>query len=269
LAAVEAILDGYSKGTRFGIRADTDGLLACGVPGVQLTWMDAKVGDWVVTPRIGKAVEINALWVNSLAELARIATMAGDTSFAGRCRALAGATAESFARRFWFAEGGYLYDVIDGPEGDMAADGRRYDASLRPNQLFALDESRARSMVDICERELLTPVGLRSLAPSNSRYIGRYEGGPRERDGAYHQGTVWSWLLGPFALAHFRAYGDRARALDVLAPMSGHLLEGCIGTISEIFDGDFPHRPRGCFAQAWSVAELLRARHTLMEHSND
>jgi predicted glycogen debranching enzyme len=271
------IVDWHQKGTRYQIHVDaSDGLLYAGEPGVQLTWMDAKVGDWVVTPRIGKAVEINALWVNALAELARIATMAGDTGFAGRCRALAGATAESFARRFWFAEGGYLYDVIDGPEGDMAADGHRYDASLRPNQLFALslaesllDESRARSIVDICERELLTPVGLRSLAPSNSRYIGRYEGGPRERDGAYHQGTVWSWLLGPFALAHFRAYGDRARALNVLAPMSGHLLEGCIGTISEIFDGDFPHRPRGCFAQAWSVAELLRARHTLMEHSND
>jgi predicted glycogen debranching enzyme len=239
--------------------------------------MDAKVGDWVVTPRIGKPVEINALWVNALAVMSRLATLTGGRSAARRYEALRQATAASFRRRFWFAAGGYLYDVIDGPEGEAGPDGRRCDGSLRPNQIFAvslpetlLDGAQARAVVDVCERELLTPAGLRSLAAGDPRYVGRYEGGPRERDGAYHQGTVWSWLLGPFAIAHLRMHRDAARALALLEPLAAHLGEGCIGSVSEIFDGDPPHRPRGCFAQAWSIAELLRAWHHLKtEPSND
>jgi glycogen debranching enzyme len=211
-----------------------------------------------VTPRIGKPVEINALWANALAVMADLARRLGDTAAEQEYGGLAAQTAASFRERFWFQAGGYLYDVIDGPDGD--------DSSLRPNQIFAvslpaalLDARRARAVVDACARELLTSVGLRSLSPRDPRYIGRYQGGPRERDGAYHQGTVWSWLLGPFALAHYRVYGDATRALAWLAPVADHLVDGCVGTVSEIFDGDPPFPPRGCFAQAWSVAEMLRA----------
>jgi predicted glycogen debranching enzyme len=249
----------HRRGTRYGIGVDpADGLLRAGVPGVQLTWMDAKVGDWVVTPRLGKPVEINALWANALAVLAALAAQLGEDAVAREHRALADRAAAAFRRRFWCGSAGHLYDVVDGPGGD--------DATLRPNQLFAvslpeplLDAAQARAVVDRCARELATSVGLRSLAPGSAGYAGRYEGGSRERDGAYHQGTAWSWLLGPFALAHFRVHGDRDAALAWLAPVRDHLLEGCVGSVSEIFDGDAPHRPRGCFAQAWSVAEVLRA----------
>ncbi|HKB46678.1 MAG TPA: amylo-alpha-1,6-glucosidase, partial [Ktedonobacterales bacterium] len=178
--------------------------------------------------------------------------------------------AQAFTSAFWFEEGGYLYDVVGGPEGTPAADGSRTDASLRPNQIFAvslgsglLDARRARAVVETCARELLTPVGLRSLAPRDSHYAGRYGGGVHQRDGAYHQGTVWNWLLGPFALAHYHVYAERAHALALLEGVAAHLDEGCIGTVSEIMDGDAPHAPRGCFAQAWSVAETLRAWHAL------
>ena len=178
--------------------------------------------------------------------------------------------AAAFAPAFWFEEGGYLHDVVDGPEGTPGARGGRVDASLRPNQIFAvslatdlLDARRARAVVDTCARELLTPVGLRSLSPRDSRYVGQYCGDPLQRDGAYHQGTVWSWLLGPFALAHFRVYGDSAHAQALLAGLAPHLDEACIGTVSEIMDGDAPHSSRGCFAQAWSVSETLRAWHML------
>jgi glycogen debranching enzyme len=175
----------------------------------------------------------------------------------------------SFAQAFWCADGGYLFDVVDCPPGasdDLNGRGQRADASLRPNQIFAvslgtalLDEPRARAVVATCARHLLTPVGLRSLAPDDPRYAAHYAGGPRERDGVYHQGTVWSWLLGPFALAHHRVYGDAAQALQLLDGMAAHLGEGCLGTVSEIFDADAPHTPRGCFAQAWGVSETLRA----------
>jgi glycogen debranching enzyme len=178
--------------------------------------------------------------------------------------------AAAFAPAFWFEAGGYLHDVVDGPEGTPGERGARVDASLRPNQIFAvslgtdlLDARRARAVVDTCSRELLTPIGLRSLSPRDSRYAGQYCGGPRQRDGAYHQGTVWSWLLGPFALAHYRVYGDPAHAQALLAGLAPHLDEACIGTVSEIMDGDAPHAPRGCFAQAWSVSETLRAWHML------
>jgi len=264
----------HRRGTRYGIHVDSqDGLLYAGQAGVQLTWMDAKVCDWVVTPRIGKPVEINARWHYALSQLASWARVLNDRHAAADYHAAASRVAASFADTFWYPAGGYLYDVVDGPEGTMDQ-GRRVDTSLRPNQIFAvslgsdlLDSARARAVVDVCARELLTPVGLRSLASRDPRYAARYTGDPRARDGAYHQGTVWSWLLGPFALAHHRVYGNADHALALLAALASHLDEGCIGSISEIMDGDPPHRPRGCFAQAWSVAETLRAYHSLTAQS--
>jgi predicted glycogen debranching enzyme len=264
------IIEWHQRGTRYGIRVDTrDGLLFAGEAGVQLTWMDAKVGDWVVTPRTGKAVEINALWHFALSRMALWAGSLNDRRAASGYAAAARQAAASFAASFWSPAGGYLYDVIDGPEG-VTDGGRQVDPSLRPNQIFAvslgaelLDPVRARAVVDVCARELLTPVGLRSLSPRDARYAPRYFGDPHARDGAYHQGTVWSWLLGPFALAHHRVYGNVQHALALLEGLAGHLDEGCSGTISEIMDGSPPHAPRGCFAQAWSVAETLRAYHEL------
>ena len=267
------IIDWHRRGTRHSIHVDPDdGLLYAGEPGVQLTWMDAKVGDWVVTPRIGKPVEINALWHYALFSMANWAHTLHDSRAALDYEQDARRVAAAFAPAFWFEAGGYLHDVVDGPEGTPGVRGARVDASLRPNQIFAvslgtdlLDARRARAVVDTCARELLTPVGLRSLSPRDSRYVGQYCGGPRQRDGAYHQGTVWSWLLGPFALAHYRVYGDPAHARGLLAGLAPHLDEACIGTVSEIMDGDAPHAPRGCFAQAWSVSETLRAWHMLSQ----
>jgi predicted glycogen debranching enzyme len=249
----------HQRGTRYSIQIDpNDGLLRAGEPGVQLTWMDAKVGDWVVTPRIGKPVEINALWFNVLMIMRDCATRLGDADAATEYAAAAERTARSFGERFWFAEGGYLCDVVDSPQGN--------DDSLRPNQIFAvslrhcvLDDDRARSVVDVCARHLWTPVGLRSLAPHASAYAGSYAGGPRERDAVYHQGTVWSWLLGPFVCAHYRVYGDLAQARTYLDGIRSHLRDACVGQVSEIFDGDPPFTAAGCFAQAWGVAEILRA----------
>jgi len=265
------ILEWHRRGTRFGIKVDAaDGLLHAGEPGVQVTWMDAKVGTQVITPRIGKPVEINALWHFALASMARWAQLLSKQRFAKQFERYAAQAARSFARAFWCEARGYLYDVVDAAEGTPDATGRRADASLRPNQIFAvslgtklLDARRARAVVDVCGRELLTPVGLRSLAAGDPRYVGTYQGGPAERDAAYHQGTVWAWLLGPFALAHFRVYQDAGYALSLLAGLAPHLGEGCLATIGEIFDGDAPHAPRGCFAQAWSVAQTLCAWHTL------
>ena len=261
------IVDWHLRGTRHGIGVDpADGLLRAGEPGVQLTWMDAKVGDWVVTPRIGKPVEINALWHHALVVMSALGERLGEAALARRYEGLAARVRESFRQRFWSADGGYLYDVVDGPDGN--------DASLRPNQIFAvslpsdlLDAWQAAPVVAVCQRELLTPMGLRSLAATDRRYIGGYGGGPVERDGAYHQGTVWSWLLGPFALAHYRVHGNRREAQAMLAGIGSHLAEACVGSISEIFDGDAPHRPRGCCAQAWSVAEVLRAWFALGERT--
>jgi len=261
------ILDWHVRGTRFGIRMDRDdALLQAGEAGVQLTWMDAKVGDWVVTPRIGKPVEINALWFNAVSILRDLADELDHRKDQADYAALAGRIQASFERAFWFQAGGYLYDVIDGPEGDPDAAGRRRDASLRPNQLFALSlpyalvsGEKARRVLEICAAELWTPVGLRSLAARDPRYIARYGGGPRDRDGAYHQGTVWTWLLGPFVSAYYRVHADAAAALEYLRDIPAHLREGCIGQVSEIMDGDPPFEPRGCFAQAWGAAEVLRA----------
>ena len=259
--ALRDIIRWHQRGTRYGIRVDaTDDLLYAGESGVQLTWMDAKVGDWVVTPRIGKPVEINALWHFSVNAMAQWAAQLDASRDAAQYRTLAGKIAVSFRRSFWNESAGCLFDVIDTP-GAM-----RNDASIRPNQIFAvsldanlLEAREARAVVDICARELLTPMGLRSLAPSDPCYVARYLGGPVERDGSYHQGTVWSWLLGPFALAHFQVHGDTAHALGLLAHLGPHLAQACVGHISEIFDASPPHAARGCFAQAWSVGETLRA----------
>jgi predicted glycogen debranching enzyme len=254
-----AIAEAHLKGTRYGIHADTDGLLYAGERGVQLTWMDAKVGDWVVTPRIGKPVEINALWYRALVVMQSFAALLEDQLAERRFAALAGNVLRSFRRRYWSAERGYLADVVDGPDGAA-------DLALRPNQIFAvsidpglLEARHARAVVDVCARRLWTPLGLRSLAPSDPAYVARYGGVPSERDAAYHQGTVWSWLLGPFALAHWHVYRDAAAARHWLDGIAAHLRQGCIGQVSEIFDGAPPHRPEGCFAQAWSAAEVLRA----------
>lgn len=253
---LEEIVRWHREGTRYGIAEDpTDGLLRAGEPGVQLTWMDAKAGDWVVTPRTGKAVEINALWYNALRTMAQFARTLGRP--AGPWAALADRVRAGFGR-FWNAAAGYCYDVVHGPDGD--------DDALRPNQIFAvslpespLDPKRQRQVVEACARHLLTPFGLRSLAPGHPRYHGRYVGGPAERDAAYHQGPAWGWLLGPFALAHLRVYGDPGAARAFLAPMAHHLADYGVGSLAELFDGDPPFTPRGCIAQAWSVAETLRA----------
>jgi len=265
------IVDWHRRGTRFSIHVDpVDGLLYAGEPGVQLTWMDAKIGDWVVTPRIGKPVEINALWHYALVSMAKWAHLLNDARAAADYERAAREVAAAFLKSFWFDAGGYLCDVVDGPNDALDAGGRRADMSLRPNQIFAvslgtnlLDAQRARAVVDVCARHLLTPVGLRSLSPEDPRYAGSYSGGPRERDAVYHQGTVWNWLLGPFVLAHYRVYGDADHAMALLAGLAAHLDDACIGTISEIMDGNSPHTPRGCFAQAWSVSETLRAWHVL------
>ena len=247
----------HLKGTRYGIHVDTDGLLQGGEPGVQLTWMDAKIGDWVVTPRTGKPVEIQALWYNSLRIMADLAERFGDLEDRSKYVAMADLAKLSFSALFWNEGESCLYDVID--------NGAR-DSSVRPNQILAVslphsmvDDAQARQIVDKVAAELLTPLGLRSLSPKNSRYIPTYIGSPLERDSAYHQGTVWGWLIGPFLEAYLKVYPDRKDQItDVLSGFGGHLTESGIGQISEIFDGDFPHAPRGCPAQAWSVAEVLR-----------
>ena len=253
---LQEIVAWHQRGTRYTIYLDeADGLLYAGEPGVQLTWMDAKVGDWVVTPRVGKPVEINALWYNALrvlGDLARVLDVPLE-----EYAVLAARAQDGFAR-FWNEAAGYCYDVIDGPTGD--------DPALRPNQLFAvslpyspLTEEQQRAIVDVCARRLYTSHGLRSLASQEPSYVGRYGGDPRQRDGAYHQGTAWGWLIGPFVRAHLRVYHNPALARSYLTPLLCQLADHGLGSISEIADGDPPHTPRGCVAQAWSVAELLRA----------
>ncbi len=249
------IVSWHQTGTRYGIHVDpADGLLTGGEPGVQLTWMDAKVGDWVVTPRIGKPVEINALWYNAIRIMADFARTLGEdpTPY----NAAADAAQVGFGR-FWNEERGFSFDVIDGPDGD--------DPVLRPNQLFAvslfhtaLSPDRQRSVVDACAASLLTPLGLRTLGPDEPGYRGRYGGGPVERDGAYHRGTVWPWLIGPFVDAHQRVYDDPDAIERVLEPLIAHLDEYGMGSIAECAEGDPPHDPRATIAQAWSVAEVLR-----------
>lgn len=253
------IAEHHLRGTRFGIGVDpNDGLLRQGAEGYQLTWMDAKVGDWVVTPRRGKAVEINALWYNALRLLADWTRVEHGEAQAQRWTDQADRVRASFNEKFWFAEGGYLYDVIDGAHGN--------DTACRPNQLLALslphavlDRPRWEAVLDTVRERLLTPVGLRSLAPGHPDYKATYDGDLRARDAAYHQGTVWAWLIGPFVDAWLRVQPqDRAGARRFLDGFSDHLNEACLGSISEIFDAEPPFTPRGCVAQAWSVAEVLR-----------
>lgn len=265
--ALVEIVEWHQQGTRYNIQVDpADGLLYAGQAGQQLTWMDAKVGHRVVTPRVGKPVEVNALWHNALRVMADLSQRLQEFEAARRYSEQADFVAGNFRRRFWFEEGEYLHDVIDGPAGEIGPDGKRYDHSLRPNQIFAvslpfklLTDEQAKAVVDICALYLLTSHGLRSLVAQDRAYVGHYGGPAYERDNAYHQGTVWAWLLGPFVTAYYRVYGDAQTACSFLAPLQHHLVDGCIGSISDIFDGDPPHLPRGCFASAWSVAEVLRA----------
>lgn len=253
--ALREIIMWHNKGTRYRIHVDpSDGLLYSGEPGVQLTWMDAKVEDWVVTPRIGKAIEINALWYNALRFMAEAARQLEESPVDYERQA---DMIQANFGRFWNDSAGYCYDVVDSPSGN--------DAELRPNQLFAvalahspLTASQQKAVVDVCARQLLTSHGLRSLAPNDPAYAGHYGGDIHQRDGAYHQGTVWGWLIGPFVSAHLRVYRDPALARQFLMPLLHHLGGHCVGSLSEIFDGDEPFYPRGCFAQAWSVAEVLR-----------
>jgi len=255
-----SIIHAHVDGTRFGIKVDAaDGLLHAGERGTQLTWMDAKHGDQVFTPRIGKPVEINALWLNALNVVIRYAARLRSVDDKRFYVSLLERASLSFGR-FWNEERGCLYDVID-VEGTQGRDDR-----LRPNQILAvslpycaLSEPQMRAVVERCGRDLLTSYGLRSLSASDAGYIGTYSGGPAQRDAAYHMGTVWGWLLGPFSRAHYRVYGDARRAQSLLDPVSQHVSSACMGTVSEIFDGDAPHSARGCFAQAWSVAEILRS----------
>jgi predicted glycogen debranching enzyme len=253
------IVEHHNRGTRFGIGVDpNDDLLRQGEPGYQLTWMDAKVGDWVVTPRRGKAVEINALWYNALRLLENWVREEQSNEAADALSRQADRVKASFNKRFWYETGNYLFDVIDGEHG--------HDAALRPNQLFAislehpvLDPSRWEPVLNICREQLLTPVGLRSLAAGHADYKPKYFGDLRARDAAYHQGTVWGWLIGPFIDAWLAVHpDDRVGARRFLEGYVDHLGEACIGSISEVFDAESPFTPRGCIAQAWSVAEVLR-----------
>lgn len=254
-------IEWHLAGTRYGICVDSGGLLRSGVSGSQLTWMDAKIGDWVVTPRHGKPVEIQALWYNALRIQQGLAQAAGDADSELFLCSLAEHAKQSFARDFWNEDAYCLYDVIDE---------NLRDTSIRPNQIFAvslhhgiLEGARARQVVGVVEGELLTPLGLRSLSPRDPAYRPHYEGRVQSRDSAYHQGAVWPWLIGPFITAYLKVHGRseaaRERVREIFAGFSDHLDDACIGHISEIADADAPHVPRGCVAQAWSVAELLRA----------
>ena len=261
-AAVDSILDGYARGTRFGIKLDDDGLLGAGERGQQLTWMDARVDGREITPRIGKPVEVQALWINALA---------GDP----KRRDLFDRARRSFLQRFWIESDGYLCDVVDCDHRAGTA-----DRTFRPNQIFAvgglpvslLDDARARRIVDQVERRLVTPIGLRSLAPGEIGYAAHYTGGPAQRDSAYHRGTVWPWLIGAFVEAWLRVRGSTPQAKReagrrFVQPLLRHLDDAGLGHVSEIADADAPHQPRGCPFQAWSVAELLRVSEHVLKDS--
>lgn len=256
LPVLKDIVRHYHSGTRYNIHVDpADGLVWAGEPGVQLTWMDVKAGDWLPTPRIGKPVEIQALWYNALCLLEGWCNAAEEPlDDIPQWRSL---IEQHFMQRFWYEEGGYLFDVVDGPDGD--------DTSLRPNQVFALSlphtlvpDDRARQVLAVVSDALLTPAGLRSLAPGDAQYRGHYGGSLWDREGSYHNGTVWGWLIGPYLDAVLRFNDDKDAARAILNGFADQLSCGALGTISEVFDGDPPHAPRGCYAQAWSVAEVLR-----------
>lgn len=255
------IIDWHLRGTRYGIRVLDDGLLHAGVPGVQLTWMDAKVGDKVITPRAGKPVEVQALWFNALRIMSDLAERFGSRSLKNKYDDVSARLQCTFNRLFWNESTQCLYDVVNGGYPD---------SSIRPNQIFAislaysmLPAERAASVLHVVERDLLTPFGLRSLAPSDPNFSPKYRGGPAERDSVYHQGTVWPWLLGPFIQAYLRVHqyseAAYARCSESLKPVQAHLSEAGLGQISEVCDATAPFTQGGCFAQAWSVAEVLRA----------
>jgi predicted glycogen debranching enzyme len=259
LPVLDDIVKWHDKGTRYGIRVDDDGLLTAGAEGEQLTWMDAKVFDWVVTPRAGKAVEINALWYNALMILGELFKRNGGADKAAAYATRAKAVRKRFERVFWNDKNHCLFDYVEGTTRDDA---------IRPNQVFALSlpfpllgGKKARQIMDVVKRDLLTPMGLRSLSPQSRDYHPHYGGDQLARDGAYHQGTVWGWLIGPYvtALVSVRGSGARKEARKILEQFMPHLETAGIGSISEIFDAEEPFAPRGCVAQAWSVAEVLRA----------
>jgi predicted glycogen debranching enzyme len=260
LPVLQEIIDWHDRGTRYNIHVNDNGLLYAGEPGVQLTWMDAKIGDWVVTPRQGYAVEINALWYNALMIYAELLERFGDSAKSRQFRIRANKVRSTFLELFWSDELGYLYDYVDG---------EYRDPGLRPNQIFALhlpfpllEGERAKQVLSIIEEKLYTPFGLRSLSPDDPNYRANYGGDQFSRDSAYHQGTVWSWLLGPYVTALVRFFGiaaGREKAVQVVNNILPQLREACIGNVSEIFDAEPPHTPRGAVGQAWSVAELLRA----------
>jgi len=266
LPVIKAIIDSYIKGTRFGIHSDTDGLITGGDKNTQLTWMDTKVNGVAFTPRHGKAVEVNALWYNSLCLLAQYFTDI-NAELAKDYHNLADKVEINFRRKFWNADKNCLYDCI-GPDGTI-------DSSIRPNQIFAvslgfspLTNHHQKLVVDCVRKHLVTNYGLRSLSPEDRNYHGRFEGPPHERDQAYHQGTVWPYLIGPFVESFLKvnnySFTSKNTANQMLSGLINHLTEtGCLGNISEIFDGDEPHKPRGCIAQAWSVAEVLRIYHLI------
>ena len=254
------IIDWHVRGTRYNIRMLENGLLSAGEQGAQLTWMDARIGDWVVTPRSGKPVEIQALWFNALKIMEDLATRFGDNEAVKRFRTSSALVQWTFNRMFWNEEKSCLYDVVNGGNPD---------GSIRPNQIFAvslpysmLPRDRAAKVLEVVERELLTPYGLRTLNEQDPNYKGRYAGDPYHRDSSYHQGTVWPWLIGPFISAYLKVHGSteetRQHARGLLKPLEEHFNEGCLGQISEIYDGSVPQFERGCFAQAWSVGQIMQ-----------
>ncbi|NWJ44399.1 MAG: glycogen debranching enzyme N-terminal domain-containing protein [Chloroflexi bacterium] len=271
--SLEEIIQWHLRGTRYSIRVDpSDGLLHAGEPGIQLTWMDVKIGNWVVTPRHGKPVCINALWCNALGIMNYFASKL-NLKTTQTYNTLYNKARRSFLGKFWNKEGGYLFDVIDSENAPAPnINSLKHDSSIRPNQLFALSlpfspyasleteelVKQAKSIISICERELLTPYGLRTLNRNDPRYKARYTGNQAQRDEAYHNGTVWAWLLGAFVEAHLRVFKDKKAARNYLLPLQNCLKEGGIGTINEVFDAEPPHRPLGCIAQAWSVSEIMR-----------
>ena len=257
LPPLKEIIDWHFKGTRYHIHSDEDGLLYAGETGQQLTWMDARIGTWVVTPRMGKPVEIQALWFNALKIFSELLRLNNQLQDAAIVNSHAEKVKESFNRQFWYAEGNYLYDNID-EQGNPINE-------LRPNQLFAIslpyalvDGEKAKAVLQVTEEQLYTPVGLRTLPQKDNNYVPVYGGDAWHRDSAYHQGTVWSWLLGPYIDAIIKVDGNKARAINVIKNFTYHLAEGCMGSVSEIFDANAPHHPRGCVAQAWGVGEILR-----------
>ena len=260
LPVLRSIVEWHIRGTRFNIKVDEDGLLYAGQEGQQLTWMDARIGDWVVTPRMGKPVEIQALWYNAQLIFAELLSLNGDNQQGQYWKDQAAKTKESFLPLFWNAAGGYLYDVIN--------EQQQGDASFRPNQLFAIslpfpliEGEQAKSVLSLVSEKLYIPAGIRTLPSDDNRYVEMYGGDQWHRDSSYHQGTAWTWLIGPYIDALAKTGHDRGKLQAIIDQCKPHLEEGCLGSVSEILDAGSTHHPRGCVAQAWGVAEWLRIVH--------